>query len=847
MSLCSSCHENVAIIYTSKFVDGKPEYTGYCMSCALRKPELGMRAMVEQSGVTEDNVDEISAQFNAMMEPVRDDSPEVIMEKVHEMMRNIDPKLLKGGMDQLFNAARQADEGEAADAEGEAADGGEGSDAGEGAEERPRTPGMAIGSQSISEALQMMISGLMGEGDLQRSGLMPAARGSESELPVVGDGGEKTKSREEKGRREAKRQRKYLDTYGSNLTEKARAGLMDPIVGRDKELGRVVQILNRRSKNNPVLLGEPGVGKTAIAEGLALRIAEERVPAKLLNMEVYLLDMTGMVAGTQFRGQFESRMKGLVDEARALGNIILVIDELHNIMGAGDAEGAMNAANILKPSLAKGEIRVLGSTTLDEYRRFIEKDSALERRFQQVIVEEPSAEETFAILQGLRTHYEKHHHVSISDEVLHYAIELADRYVTGRFFPDKAIDIIDEAGSAANLKDSALIASERLQKSIAREREAFKEIESSLDTEADQDSLFERQAKQKSRILALEKELAELQSGMERPVLSREDVAAVVELWTGIPLKRVSESDGEKLLNLEARIHERLIGQDQAVTALAQAIRRNRAGLGRKRKPASFIFVGPTGVGKTELVKSLAAALFDNEEAMIRFDMSEFMEAHTVSKLIGSPPGYVGYDDAGQLTEKIRRHPYSVILLDEIEKAHVDVFNLLLQILDDGRLTDSHGRTVNFANCVIVMTSNVGTNRRGNGIGFGNQGQEALERQVRAALKETFRPEFLNRVDDVIVFESLKPAEIRRIVELMAKELEETLRRKGLGFVLTEAAKDRLAEEGYDEKYGARPLRKVIQKRIENPLADMLLDGSLNGKIAVSFDYKDGGFVCETL
>lgn len=846
MSLCDSCHENVAIIYTSKFINSKPEYTGYCMTCALRKPELGMRSMIEKSGITETNIDEVTENLNNMMEPMRDDPPEVLMEKVHEIMQNIDPQQLMGSMNDMMKSINSKQD-KPSDDDSETNDNGdELDDRDELSNENQAMPGLAIGEKSISEALQMMISGMMGSSDLEKSGLMPAARGADSD-PEHRAAEEKTGTKQDRSKRDSRRQRKFLDTYGTNLTDKARRGEMDPIIGREKELERVIQILNRRSKNNPVLLGEPGVGKTAIAEGLALRIAEEKVPAKLLSMEVYLLDMTGMVAGTQFRGQFESRMKGLVDESKALGNIILVIDELHNIMGAGDAEGAMNAANILKPSLAKGEVRVLGSTTLDEYRRFIEKDSALERRFQQVIVEEPNQENTFKILQGLKGQFEKHHYVQISDEVLRYAVDLADRYVSGRYFPDKAIDIIDEAGSAVNLKDLALVEHEQLKQRLEDERENFKEIENTLDTSLDQNEVFERQAKHKSHLLRLEADFAESEQSMQAPRLSKEDVAAVVELWTGIPLKRISEGDSEKLLNLEARIHERLIGQEPAVKVLAQAIRRNRSGLGKRHKPASFIFVGPTGVGKTELVKALAASLFDNEEALVRFDMSEFMEAHTVSKLIGSPPGYVGYDDAGQLTEKIRRHPYSVVLLDEIEKAHVDVFNILLQILDDGRLTDSHGRTVNFEHCVIIMTSNVGTTKRGSGFGFGNQGHEAIESQVKSALKDVFRPEFLNRVDDIVVFETLKPEEIRKIVDLMLKEVDNSLKTKGLTLVLTDAAKDALAIEGYDEKYGARPLRKVIQKRIENALADMLLAGELEGKIAVSFDYLDGQYVVSSI
>jgi ATP-dependent Clp protease ATP-binding subunit ClpE len=638
----------------------------------------------------------------------------------------------------------------------------------------------------------------------------------------------------EKGRPDKKR--KFLDQFGTNLTLRAAEGRIDRIIGREKELARVIQILNRRNKNNPVLLGEPGVGKTAIAEGLAVKIAHEEVPAKLLSQEVYLLDMTAMVAGTQFRGQFESRMKGVVDEARKAGNIILVIDELHNIMGAGDAEGAMNAANILKPALAKGEIRVLGSTTLDEYRRFIEKDSALERRFQKVIVEEPNIKDTIEIIKGIRDYYETHHHVVFSDEVIETAVRMSERYITDRFLPDKAIDLIDEAGSSANLADTVLVELEKCQNSIGMYTSELEELENKIASSPEDVHLYEKQADIKSHLLRAEEEYKQLQEKNKPAEITIEDIAGVVEMWTGIPVQRISETETEKLLHLEERLHERVVGQHQAVSALSRAIRRNRAGFGKKRKPASFIFVGPTGVGKTELVKALAEAMFESEDAMVRLDMSEFMEPHTVSKLIGSPPGYVGYDDGGQLTEKIRRKPYSVILLDEIEKAHADVFNILLQILDDGRLTDSHGRLVSFENTVIVMTSNAGTTLKANAFGFGAEGYVALESRVQTVLKEMFRPEFLNRVDEIVVFEELNREQIRRIVDLMLNEVAEQMQAKQLKLIVTDEVKDLLAEKGYDPKYGARPLRKTIQRMLEDPLADLILAGKLKEASGVSAD-----------
>ncbi|NJP39843.1 ATP-dependent Clp protease ATP-binding subunit [Oscillospiraceae bacterium HV4-5-C5C] len=672
----------------------------------------------------------------------------------------------------------------------------------------------------------MMLSGMMGSNG--ETPFMPASRGADGEAPA-----DDQQTRRQSDRR---RKKKFLEQYGSNLNELAQEGRLDPLIGREKELDRVIQILNRRQKNNPVLLGEPGVGKTAIAQGLAERIVKHQVPAKLNDLEIYLIDMTGMVAGTQFRGQFESRMKGLVDEAKGLGNVVLVIDELHNIMGAGDAEGAMNAANILKPALARGEIRVLGSTTLDEYRRYIEKDSALERRFQKVLVDEPDRETTLGILKGLRPKYEVHHHVHYSDEILEYMVTLAERYITDRFFPDKAIDIMDEAGSRANLKDHYESTMLALKQQMAALDEEQQTVTRRLEKETDNVSLFEQQANLRTRQLQLEAQMRQNELHAAPQDITKEDIAAVVELWTGIPLQRITETESQQLMKLEDRLHQRVIGQDEAVNALARAIRRQRAGLGKRRKPASFIFVGPTGVGKTELVKALAESLFASEDALIRLDMSEYMEAHTVSKLIGSPPGYVGYDDGGQLTERVRRKPYSVLLLDEIEKAHADVFNILLQILDDGRLTDAHGRTVSFEHTVIIMTSNAGSTLKAQGIGFGNDDYITMENRVHSVLKDLFRPEFLNRVDEIIVFKELTPEQLRQIVDLMLKDVASNLKDRGTELLVSDAAKDYLTKEGYSKAYGARPLRKTIQRKIEDPIADLILMGQLEGVAQIVVD-----------
>ncbi len=625
-----------------------------------------------------------------------------------------------------------------------------------------------------------------------------------------------------KQRTKENRKKSLLESYGTNLTQKAREGQLDVVIGREKELERVVHILNRRTKNNPVLLGEPGVGKTAVAEAVALHIVEGKVPYKLLGYEVYLIDFTALLAGTQFRGQFEARLKSLLNEVKERKNVILVIDELHNIVAAGDAEGAMNAANILKPALARGEVRVIGATTLNEYRKHIEKDSALERRFAPVIIEEPSEEESVEILKGLRPFYESYHRVRLTDEVIHAAVHLSKRYIPDRFLPDKAIDLIDECGSEKNLNNRALHEMEKLNsqlKTIVEQKDALMEQES--------EETYQKLADLKIEECRIAERLKELEEETADTYVTVEDIERVIERWSNIPVTDLTRTDAQKLMNLADRIKIRLVGQDNAVEEVSKVIRRSRAGLTNKRKPASFIFVGPTGVGKTELVKTLAKEVFGSKEAIIRFDMSEYMEKHSVSKLIGSPPGYVGYDEAGMLTEKVRRRPYSIILLDEIEKAHNDIFNLLLQVLDDGVLTDSHGKTVHFENTIIIMTSNAGTDYRTASYGFVENESKAAEHKSEKALKELFRPEFLNRVDQIVHFNQLTLEDIKGIVDIMIGDLTGELSDKQITLSLTDAAKEYLAEKGYDKRFGARPLRRLIQKEIESELADLYIAGKI--------------------
>lgn len=772
--LCNVCKQNYAVVFVTKIIDGKQVQEGLCMSCAKKQGLQPVQNFLEQTGMSEEDFDNLNKQMG-------------------EMLGSMDVENMGALMQMPKN------DGDEAEPEGEA--------------ESNSILGFLNKAFSKDNAIQAK---------------------SSDDSSNVGNAETKQKTQEKK----TNKKRKFLDQYGINLTDKAKEAKVDRVIGRDKEIDRVIQILNRRTKNNPCLIGEPGVGKTAIAEGLAVRIVEQQVPAKLFDLEIYLLDLTAMVAGTQFRGQFESRMKGLIEEAKNLGNIVLVIDEVHNIMGAGEADGAMNAANILKPALARGEIQVIGATTLNEYRKYIEKDAALERRFQPILVDEPSIEETIEILKGIRHYYEDYHRVMITDDIIKVAVEMSERYITDRFLPDKAIDIIDEAGSRANLNNKAIL-DLKLKKDELKEIQEQKEYAVSADSIED----YQKAADLKVKECRLLEEVALLEKDTLVSKITVDDVASIIEAWTKIPVQRLTEVETQKLLNLENRLGKRVIGQRKAIEGVSKAIRRNRAGFRKRKKPSSFIFVGPTGVGKTELVKALAVELFESEEALVRLDMSEFMEKHTVSKLIGSPPGYVGYDDGGQLTEKIRRKPYSVILMDEIEKAHPDVFNMLLQILDDGRLTDSHGRVVNFENTVIIMTSNAGTSLKSSGIGFGNEGYTALEGKVQNVLKELFRPEFLNRVDDILVFTELSKEELKQIIDLMLDEVSKEASTNNIKLEVTEAVKDMILEKGYDVKFGARPLRRTIQKYIEDKLTDLYLEGKIKEGSTLLLDYVQNEIV----
>jgi ATP-dependent Clp protease ATP-binding subunit ClpA len=629
--------------------------------------------------------------------------------------------------------------------------------------------------------------------------------------------------------------RKFLENYCISLSKKAKEGTLDRVVGREEETERVIQILNRRQKNNPCLIGEPGVGKTAIAEGLAQRIERGEVPYKLRDKEVWLLDLTALVAGTQFRGQFESRMKGMIDEVKKQGNIILVIDEVHTIVGAGDAEGSMNAANILKPALSRGEIQVIGATTFAEYRKHIEKDSALERRFQPVIVNEPSISDSIEIIRGIKRYYEDYHGVRISDEMARQAVVLSERYITDRYLPDKAIDLIDEACSDVNLRNDSLARLADIQKELddlAKEREL-------LLSGTDEDANYERLAELRSQELRLSREKESI-TNEQRPELTLNNLAHIIEMWTKIPASSIREDEYEHLSKLDERLKQHIIGQDEAVDAVCAAIKRNRVGISAKRKPVSFIFVGSTGVGKTELVKRLAADLFDSPESLIRLDMSEFMEKHAVSRIIGSPPGYVGYDEAGQLTEKIRRKPYSVVLFDEIEKAHPDVMNILLQILDDGHITDAHGRTVNFENTVIIMTTNAGSDSKTGSVGFNQTLSEQGREKAMKALNDFLRPEFINRVDEIVCFNRLTEENFRGIARIMLGELVDAMKEKGLALTYTDAVVDYLVKKSYSVTYGARNLRRLIQKEIEDPVANAIIENYTAQNKSITVDCADG-------
>ena len=755
--LCSECNKNPAILFYKKIENGKESLEGYCYDCAKKKGINPTEVLHDQNNILSNdkiNINDMTKQF------------ETIFKDLAENINLEDIENLDGAI--TFESQEQNPD----------------------SDEPSKISGAAIPLGSI---FSNMFSN-------------KASKSNSDESEELNDGRRKVKVEKKKNKKQNKK-KKFLDTFGTNLTDKAKNNELDIVIGREKEIQRIVQILNRRSKNNPCLIGEPGVGKTAIAQGLAIKIANQNVPAKLLNKEVYLLDMTAVIAGTQFRGQFESRMKGIIDECKEYGNIILVIDEIHNIIGAGDGEHSMNAANILKPALSNGEIQLIGTTTLKEYRKYIEKDSALERRFQQVLVEEPNIEDSIVILEGIKKYYEEYHKVKISSDIIRQAVIMSEKYIHDRFLPDKAIDILDEACSRINLENKDLFKLEMLKQELAKVQSEKEEVIAADSTED-----YQKAADLKTRECQLIEEIDKLSAKAKPKQLNVQDIANVIESWTKIPVKKITEAETQKLLNLETNLHKRIIGQDEAVSSVARAIRRNRAGLQSTKRPPSFIFVGPTGVGKTELAKSLAYEMFGSEDSIIRIDMSEYMESHSTSKLIGAPPGYVGYDDAGQLTDKVKRKPYSIILLDEIEKAHPDVFNILLQVLDDGKLTDSQGNTVSFSNTIIIMTSNAGSNSNINSIGFGKQSID--KNKIMDSLKELFRPEFLNRVDEIIQFDSLTKEQLLKIVDLMLENTRKALNEKDINMDITKKAKNYLLEKGTDIKFGARPLRRAIQRYI---------------------------------
>ena len=775
---CSRCKKNTAVIFINTTdAQGNQSQTGYCYNCAK---ELGLNPLqsMDSSKLSDEEIKNLSNQLNKAFKDV--------IEKMSN--QEITPEAIEEMQEQLNNSNDEnSDE----------------------TSNKSFGMGFALPFNSLESFFQKNNS-------------------NESEEESSSDKTQKTKINNKQNKK-----RKALNTYGTNLTEKARNHQIDKVIGREKEIERMIQILNRRTKNNPCLIGEPGVGKTALAQGLALRIANGDIPAKLMNKEVYLLDMTATIAGTQFRGQFEARMKQIIDECKSEKNIILVIDEIHNIVGAGDAEHSMNAANILKPSLADGTIQLIGTTTLNEYRKYIEKDSALERRFQPIIVEEPTASDTIDILKGIKSYYETYHKVTIPDHVITNLVKMAERYIHDRFFPDKAIDILDEACSKINLNNKDLYNLELLKNKF---NEVLAEKEEAAEADSTED--YKKAAELKMKECQLKDEITKLEAKLKPQILTDEDIAKVIESWTKIPVQKITEEETEKLLTLESNLHKHVIGQDEAVEAVSRAIRRNRAGLKSVKRPPSFIFVGPTGVGKTELAKSLALEIFGKSDAIIRIDMSEYMESNSTTKLIGSPPGYVGYDDAGQLTEKVKRHPYSIILFDEIEKAHHDVFNLLLQVLDDGRLTDSKGNTISFENTIIIMTSNVGSTSNVNSIGFGSS-TELKKNKILESMKEVFRPEFLNRIDEIICFNALTENELNQIITLMINDTQKILNDRNIKITISESGKKYLIEKGTDIKYGARPLRRAVQRYLEDELSDMILKKELLDGQTVDIDFKN--------
>ena len=779
--LCSRCGKRQAVVFVS---ENKADSTtkGYCLTCAK---ELGIKPvedLISKMGITEDDLESVQEQMNSIMSNLNESGD------LSQLMEGMDMENLAETMNTMNEQMENNDD---------------------------FTPGGA-------PAFPAFFNNLFG-GNKQNN---------TNEAST--DKGGKTK-------KEKKKNNKHLSLYCENLTRKAMEGKIDRIIGRDFEIERVIQILSRRSKNNPCLIGEPGVGKTAIAEGLALRIASGNVPQRLKDKEIQLLDLTSLVAGTQFRGQFESRIKGLTQEIKEAGNIILFIDEVHNLVGTGDSEGTMNAANILKPALSRGEIQVIGATTFNEYRKYIEKDSALERRFQPVKVSESTIEDSMQIIEGIKDYYENHHRVIVDENIVRKVVVLSERYITDRFLPDKAIDLLDESCACAALRNKEMERYDKLHDE--KKKYSIRRDELSAEEEID----YEQLADVKSQLAKIDDEIASINPDDIQSKVTEEDIAKVIELWTGIPASRIKENELAKLSDIENALEEKIIGQNEAVSVLASAIKRSRVQISPRRKPASFIFVGPTGVGKTELVKVLSQQLFDTPETLIRLDMSEFMEKHSVSKIIGSPPGYVGYDEAGQVTEKVRRRPYSVLLFDEIEKAHPDVLNILLQILDEGKVTDAHGRVVNFENTVIVMTSNAGSNKRENALGFGKTQEDANKEKVMKALSEFLRPEFLARIDEIIVFRELSQDDFKKIAVLMLDEYVPVLKEKHIDFTYDDSACQVLAEKAYGGNSGARDLRNLIRREVEDKIAQSMIDFKDGVLSAIHLSVEDGNLVVKAI
>lgn len=767
--LCSRCKKRQAVVFVSDNTSKELPAVGYCLTCAK---ELGIKPvedLISKMGMSDEDLEKVQNQMNSLMQDMSEDG------NIEGLMEQLGADNLAEQMDGFNDDLNSSDDD------------------------------FSHGAPAFPAFFNSVFGGNYGKHQTDGSG-------------------KSTKSKKEK----KEKNRKHINLYCEDLTRKAREGKIDTIIGREKEIDRVIQILSRRTKNNPCLIGEPGVGKTAIAEGLALKIAENSVPQRLKNKEIQLLDLTSLVAGTQFRGQFESRIKGLVSEIKENGNIILFIDEVHSLVGTGDNEGTMNAANILKPALSRGEVQVIGATTFNEYRKYIEKDSALERRFQPVKIGEPTISQTIDVIKGVKGYYEKHHRVIVDDDVVRKTVILSERYITDRFLPDKAIDLLDESCACAALRNKNMEHYDTLTEQ--RRDLVLKKDELAAEEEVD----YEAIAEVNTNLARIDSEISKIAPDSLISKVSEEDIANVIELWTGIPSSRIRENELSKLANIEDELKKKIIGQDEAVKVLSSAIRRSRCQISPRRRPASFIFVGPTGVGKTELVKVLSSQLFDTPETLIRLDMSEFMEKHSVSKIIGSPPGYVGYDEAGQVTEKVRRRPYSVLLFDEIEKAHPDVLNILLQILDEGKLTDAQGRTVNFENTVIVMTSNAGSSNRESALGFGKTQEDASKEKVMKALSDFLRPEFIARVDEIIVFNSLKEPEFIKIADLMLSEYVTTLEEKNIKFTYDNSACEYLAKKSCGGKSGARDLRNTIRREVEEQIANALIDSGTASLTAIN-------------